>query len=172
MSRENVELVRLIYEAFNRRDIVTPFEIYAEDIVWDLSNMARADLFLQPIVHGHEGVREGWRDVLGAFASVDFAVEELTDAGDKVFAAIRETDVGRASGAAVSTPHYAVWTLDGGKVTRLQVFDVRALAEEAAGLEWARTTCRSRAKSAHATPSSSSAFTGWKAPNSGCFGSP
>jgi len=135
MSRENVELVRLIYEAFNRRDIVTPFEIYAEDIVWDLSNMARADLFLQPIVHGHEGVREGWRDVLGAFASVDFAVEELTDAGDKVFAAIRETDVGRASGAAVSTPHYAVWTLDGGKVTRLQVFDVRALAEEAAGLD-------------------------------------
>ena len=134
MSRENVELVRRIYEAFNRRDVVTPFEIYAEDIVWDLSHTARGNLFPQPVLHGHEGVREGWRDVLGAFAEVDFTVEELTDADDKVFATIRELDVGRASGASVSALHFAVWTLDSGKVARLQVFDERAPAEEAAGL--------------------------------------
>ena len=42
MSRENVEAVRRIYDAVARRDSVTPYEIYAEDIVWDMSGMGRA----------------------------------------------------------------------------------------------------------------------------------
>jgi ketosteroid isomerase-like protein len=44
MSRENIETVRRIYNAVTRRDSVTPFEIYAEDIVWDMSNVRRAAL--------------------------------------------------------------------------------------------------------------------------------
>ena len=42
MSQENVEIVRGIYDAVARRDGVTPFEAYAEDIVWDLSNSRRS----------------------------------------------------------------------------------------------------------------------------------
>ena len=38
MSEENVEIVRGIYDAVARRDGVTPYEVYAEDIVWDFSN--------------------------------------------------------------------------------------------------------------------------------------
>jgi ketosteroid isomerase-like protein len=134
MSRENVDVVSRIYDAVTRRDAETPFELYAEDIVWDLSNTRRAALFMKPVYHGHEGVREGWREVFAAFGDVDFEVEDLIDAGARVFARIRERDVGRASGVPVEAIHFAVWTLAGGKVVQLQVFDDRERAVEAAGL--------------------------------------
>jgi ketosteroid isomerase-like protein len=134
MSQENVEIVRRIYDAVAARDTVTPFELYAEDIVWDLSGRRAAAMYPEPISHGHEGVRKAWRDVLSSFGIIDFEVEELTDAGDKILVAIREHVTGRTSGAAVEALHFAVWTLAGGKVTRLQVFDDREPALEAAGL--------------------------------------
>src|SRR6187397_2083955 len=67
MSQENVEIVRRIYDAVARRDDETPFEFYAEDIVWDLSNSGRSFLSSQPIYYGHDGVRQAWRDGLSAF---------------------------------------------------------------------------------------------------------
>jgi ketosteroid isomerase-like protein len=134
MSQENVELVRGVYDAVARRDAETPFEFYAEDIVWDMSNWRRAYLYSQPVYHGHEGVRQAWRDVLSAFGEIDFEVEELVDAGDRVLAVIHEREIGRASGVPVEATHLAVWTLAEGKVIRLQVFDDRQEALEAVRL--------------------------------------
>jgi ketosteroid isomerase-like protein len=134
MSEENVEIVRRIYDAVTRRDDVIPYEVYAEDIVWDLSNSGRALLFTKPVYQGHEGVRRFWREGLSGFGEIDLEVEELTDAGDQVLAVISEREVGRASGVPVEATHLAVWTLADGKVTQMQVFDDRAAALEAAGL--------------------------------------
>ena len=111
-----------------------PFEIYAEDIIWDMSNSRRALLAMTPVYHGHEGVRQYWRENLSAFSEIDFEVEELIDAGDQVLAVIREREVGRASGAPVESTHFALWTVADGKVIRLQVFDDRQQGLEAAGL--------------------------------------
>jgi ketosteroid isomerase-like protein len=134
MSRENLEVVRSIYDAVARRDTVAPFEVYAEDIVWDLSNARRAVLNPKPVYHGHEGVRHAWREALSAFGEVDLEVEELIDAGDQVLARIREREVGRVSGVPVQTTHLAVWTLADGKVIQMQLFDERKQALEAVGL--------------------------------------
>ena len=134
MSQENVEIVRRIYDAAAQHDDVTPFEIYAEDIVWDVSNARRAALALKPVYHGHEGVRQYWRENVSVFGEVDFEVEELIDAGDQVLAVIREREVGRASGVPVETTHLVVYTLTGGKVIQMQVFDDRQQALEAVGL--------------------------------------
>jgi ketosteroid isomerase-like protein len=134
MSQENVEVVRRIYDAAARRDDETPFEFYAEDIVWDLSNSGRSLLSPQPIYYGHDGVRQAWRDGLSVFDEVDYELEELVDAGDRVLAVIHEQEIGRASGAPVEAAHLAVWTLADGKVTQLQVFDDRHQALKAAGL--------------------------------------
>jgi ketosteroid isomerase-like protein len=57
MSRENVEVVRGIYDAIARRDAVAPFEVYAEDIVWDLSNARRAVFNPKPVYQGHAAER-------------------------------------------------------------------------------------------------------------------
>src|SRR5439155_19077650 len=96
--------------------------------------LRRAGLYMRPVYHGHEGVREAWRESLAAFGDVDFDVEELMEAGPRVLARIREREVGRASGVPVEATHFAVWTLAGGKVVRLQIFDEREEAVEAAGL--------------------------------------
>ena len=134
MSHANVDVVRRLYDAAARRDDVIPFEVYAEDIIWDISNSRRALLAMKPIYHGHEGVRRYWRETVSAFGEIDFEVEELIDAGDQVLAVIREREVGRASGAPVETTHLAVFTLTGGKIIQMQVFDDRQQALEAAGL--------------------------------------
>ena len=134
MSRENLEVVRSIYDAVARRDVATPFDLYAEDIVWDLSNWRPAELDPSPIYRGHEGVREAWRDRLSAWGEVDLEVEELMEAGDQVVAVVRDRQIGRSSGVPLESSHAAVWTLADGKVTRLQVFDDRAQALEAVGL--------------------------------------
>jgi ketosteroid isomerase-like protein len=134
MSQENVDLVRSIYDAVARRDGVTPFELYADDVVWDVSQTRWGALASKTVYHGHEGVREAWRESLAVWGEVDLEVEGLIDAGDQVLAVIREREIGRASGVPVEASHLAVWTLDGGKVGRMQVFDDRGAAERAAGL--------------------------------------
>ena len=134
MSEANVDTVRGIYDAVARRDAVTPFEVYAKGIVWDHSNTRRAGLMTKAVYQGHEGVRQFWRESLSVFGEIDLEVEELIDAGDHVLAVIREHEVGRASGVPVETTHLAVWTLAGGKVIQMQVFDDRHQALEAAGL--------------------------------------
>jgi ketosteroid isomerase-like protein len=135
MSQANVDVVRSIYEAAARRDDVTPFEVYAEDIVWDVSNARRALFAMKPIYYGHEGVRQYWREMVSAFGEVDFEVEELMDADDQVLAVIREREVGRASGVPVETTHLALYTLTGGKVIQMRLFDDRQQAIKAAGLK-------------------------------------
>lgn len=131
---ENVEVVGGIYDAVARRDVMAPFDVYAKDIVWDVSQGATAGLLNKTIYHGHEGVREFWRESLSVFGDIDLEVEELIDAGDRVLADIRELEVGRASGVPVEASHFAVWTLVGGLVTQMQVFADREEALAAAGL--------------------------------------
>ena len=128
-------MVRGIYDAVARRDDVTLFEVYAEDIVWDLSNSRRTALGIDPIYHGHEGVRQFWRDGLSVSGEVDLELEELIDAGDQVVAVTREHGVGRASGVPVASIAVSVWTFAGGKVIQMRVFDDRQQALEAAGLK-------------------------------------
>ncbi len=134
MSRENVELIRGIYDAVARRDDVTPFEVYARDIVWDVTNQRLAGLLSKPLYNGHDGVRQFWGEGVSLFSEIDFEVEELIDADDQVLAVVRARWVGRASGAAVTGTHVAVWTIAGDEVIQLQTFDDRAQAFDAAGL--------------------------------------
>ena len=134
MSQANVDVVRRLYDAAARRDDATAFEVYAEDIIWDISNAGRALLAMKPVYHGHEGVRQYWRETTSAFGEIDFEVGELRDAGNHVLAVIREREVGRASGVPVETTHLAVLTLSGGKVVQIQMFDDPQQARQAAGL--------------------------------------
>jgi ketosteroid isomerase-like protein len=131
MSQENVEMVQRIYDAVARHDDVSPFEVYAEDIVWDLSNARRTALGIEPVYHGHEGVRQFWRDGLAVFGEVHLEVEELIDAGDEVVAVTREHGVGRIGGVPVGGIAVSVWTFAEGKVIHMRVFDDRQQALEA-----------------------------------------
>jgi ketosteroid isomerase-like protein len=120
MSRENVEVVRGIHEAVARRDYVTPFETYAENVVWEVSHASWTALGIEPVYQGHDGIRQFWRDVLSVIGEFDLEVEELIDVGDQVVAVARERGVGRAKGNVTSidepsSKQYGMTKVSGGR---------------------------------------------------------
>jgi ketosteroid isomerase-like protein len=85
------------------------------------------------VYHGHDGVRECFRDLLSAFREFQIRPQELRSAGDQVLVTVWEHAVGAASEAVVDRHHYSVWTLRHGKVARMRVYIDRVDAELAAG---------------------------------------
>jgi ketosteroid isomerase-like protein len=128
-----VEVVLDIYDAFTRRDNAAPFAVYAPDIELDFREGGSPDA--QAVYHGHEGVRTAFRTWLAPFRSFEFQPEETRDAGDHVLVKVFEHGIGRTSGVAVDRSHWALWTLQGGKVVSLRTYYDHAQALKAVGLE-------------------------------------
>ena len=131
MSRQNVETVRAMFDAFNRGDMRGFLDMCDPDIEWDLSTR----LIDPETYHGHEGVerffeqqRETWEE------APRMEAEDLLEAGDRVVAFVRVHGRGRGSGAAVDARIAQVWTIRGGRATRLQYYGDRAEALRAVGL--------------------------------------
>ena len=133
MSRENVEVVRRIFEAGNKRDSATALALYDPALVFDVSRLEGAD-FEEGVFHGHDGLRRWFREWFAAWETVSNDLEQLIDAGDSVVSVTTQRSRGRASGVEVELKQYAVWTIEGGKVTRVTWFQTRDEALGAAGL--------------------------------------
>jgi uncharacterized protein len=129
MSQENVEIVRAVYDAYERGDFPGAFERFHEDIEWfgppDVSNSG--------VVRGHEGVSASMSTWVGTWDEYQFELRELIDAGDQVLAVGWQRGRGKASGVEVSEEIFSVWTLQTGEVVRQQMFRDRAQALEAIG---------------------------------------
>src|SRR5262245_8952909 len=130
MSQENVEVVRRAWEASLRHDNEAAFALYDPQIEIE----PKRESVDTHTYHGREGVQEFWRDMLSAFADMTSEVEEWIDAGDQVIAMVRSSGRGRHSGVPVDTLEGHLWTVRDGKLLRLQIFDTKAEALEAAGL--------------------------------------
>jgi ketosteroid isomerase-like protein len=76
------------------------------------------------------------KTVYEAFEDYEPEIERLIDAGDKVVTLAIESGRGRGSGAEVQSARTAhVWTLRDGKAIRLDLYNDRADALKAVGLE-------------------------------------
>ena len=129
MSEENVEVIRLGYEHFNRTGDVD-YSVLDPEVVYDVSRRT-----FDPLVfHGHEGVREFLTLSSEQWASRRLEPEELIDAGDKVVASVHLVAVGRQSGVETMARAAHVWTFREGKIVRLTVFQTMNEALEAAGV--------------------------------------
>src|SRR6266542_4487448 len=107
MSQENIEVVRRLYTMLTRGD----------------------DRLLDLLAAFFNEARETWGELPA------WEPEELIDAGDKVFAFIRTSAQGKASGAEVEARVANVWTFRDGKPVELKYFgEDRAAALEAARL--------------------------------------
>ena len=128
MSRRNVELVRLGYEAYDRGDVDAALETFHPEIEWKQVEQPAA-------VHGREGVRRAWQEWSEPFqADLHASVEELIDAGDKVLAVVRHQGTGKQSGAELDLRTYLVYTVRDGQVVRMIEYTERSDAQRAAGL--------------------------------------
>ncbi|MFN2616720.1 MAG: nuclear transport factor 2 family protein [Thermoleophilaceae bacterium] len=129
MSRENVEAVRRQHEHFSRTGEVLA-ETYHSDAEW---TTAREDP--DPATHrGLEAIRGYFAQWTGMFDGIDLRADELIDAGDKVFAWIRISGQGAASGTTTEMEQAQIWAFRDGKVVRVEEYFDRAEALEAAGL--------------------------------------
>jgi uncharacterized protein len=130
MSQENVDLARIGYDAFARRDLDAVFELFDPEIeAHDPPEMPDAATH-----RGHEAVRRDWEQTYDLFEDFSIEVEETLDRGDDVIVFLRYRGRGRESGAEVEAAMTHVWTVRDGKAIRLRQFLDREKALATLGL--------------------------------------
>jgi ketosteroid isomerase-like protein len=131
MSRENVELVRGIVEAWLRGDFEGALARIAGDIEWegppDVSGGGRS-------YRGHEEMGDALGTWVGTWDDYHYELRNLLPAGDEVLVEGWHRGRGKGSGVEVSEAIYMVWTVRDGMAVRQRMFRDRAQALEAAGL--------------------------------------
>ena len=132
MSQENVEVVMSLYGAVQRQDYEGPFDVLAEDVVWDMTGFGLPDL--ARIYHGHEGIREFWRAWLAAWEMIEFKTLTAEDHGEHVLVEVMQRNRGRESGASVDFHYFQVSTVRHGTVTASRMAPTRDAALETVGL--------------------------------------
>ena len=133
MSRENVEVVRRIWEAADRRDTETVFSLYDPDVELDVSGFPVVATEAE-VYRGHAGLQSlfhEWREV---WANAESNLEELIDAGNRVISVYTYRGRGRVSGLTAEETFATVWTIQDKKAVRVQWFISRDEAFKAAGL--------------------------------------
>jgi ketosteroid isomerase-like protein len=137
MSRENVEIVRRLFAAFQRVDVGNferrfdnVREIFDPEVEWVAvphSLLASAEEY-----RGYDGVRRFWTQFLSAWDEYGVQVEELIDAGDQVVAVMRLS--GRTNELEVDEARSSLLTLRDGRIVRIEPFASKDDALEAVGL--------------------------------------
>jgi ketosteroid isomerase-like protein len=135
MSRENVEVARRAFEAFNRTYAEgTPdlYEFLDPNVEW----VPLSTLLMRTRYHGHDGVREWMEESKRDWTTFEVRPERFLDVGgDRVLAIGSWRAQGSKGGVPLDFPQ-ASWLTQwrNGKVVLLQTFTDRGEALEAAGL--------------------------------------
>jgi ketosteroid isomerase-like protein len=128
-KKNNLEIVQGLMEAWERGDMEAVFALYDPAIVWDNSTLPAPNA---GVYHGHEGVRQFFQEWLEAFEDQHLQAETFIDAGGGVVVGHRISGRGKSSGAEVEMFRWQVYRVRNGLVTRIDVFETRAEALEAA----------------------------------------
>jgi ketosteroid isomerase-like protein len=130
MSRENVEIVRAVYERWGEGDFRAILDVVDPLVLFVL----RPPLPESGTYLGVERLVEYTRGFLEPWSHITIEAEDITDLDGTVIATVRQRAVGSGSGAETDLCYFQVWSFRGRKVIRLENFMERAEALEAAGL--------------------------------------
>ncbi len=135
MSEENVEVVRRLLDAWNRRDLDAMLDLGGSELVYVNSPTA-----VEPGTRrGRDEVREVARKQWEILADARFEVDKFFDRGDEVIALGRLSRGMPGSDARIEEPQLGSYQFRDGKITRVEVLGFgRAEVQEAlkaAGLE-------------------------------------
>ena len=129
MSQENVEVVRRLIEAWNRRDLATWMAFFHPDGEADWS---RSRGPFKGVYRGNRGLEDFW-NVWLTFEDSQIETHSFTPAGSEVVVSNTTHFQGREGIEAIARSAF-VFTVENGQVTRLRMFQERADALEAVGL--------------------------------------
>jgi ketosteroid isomerase-like protein len=131
MSQENVEVVRLAYNAFAEEGLDRFMEHFTDDVEY---RVLGPDGDLSPL-QGQDAVRAWLQDWIDMFDGFWQQLVELIDAGgDTVFTAERFGGRARLSGVEADSPNWTIFTIRDGKIASGHEYATREQALEAAGL--------------------------------------
>jgi len=133
MSEENVELVRVAYEAFASEGLDRFMEHFTDDVEYHVLAGA-GSLELGPI-YGKDAVRAYFQDWIDTFDGFWQELVELIDAGGvTVFTEERYGGHAQLSGVETDQANWTVFTIRNGKIAGGSEYETREEALEAAGL--------------------------------------
>jgi ketosteroid isomerase-like protein len=128
MSQENVERVRRGYEALNRGEL-RPESFGAGFEIVEPPEQPGAETR-----RGPKGVSDSMTALTEAFDDLQYHPERLIESGNKVVVLLRVRGRGKGSGIVVESNVAHVWTLQGPKPVRVEIYLDVAQAMEAVGL--------------------------------------
>ena len=129
MSEENVEIVRAVYDAYNRGDLDAALKDAAPGFELDWTRAVGP----QRGVYKLDQIRAFLVDFLEAFESTRVVPDEFIGAGDQVV--VPQTGYIRGRGGIEATARIAlVWTFRDGAIVRICLYQQKQDALEAAGL--------------------------------------
>ena len=127
MSREKVELVRRVLDAFASRDIEAVIAEYRPDVEIVALRSAIEGPYL-----GHAGLRRMGAELIEQAPDFVMHIEEVRDCGDRVLVFGRQR--GTVSGVPFDEVFATVFEIKAGKVSRMEAFPTAEAALEAVGL--------------------------------------
>jgi ketosteroid isomerase-like protein len=132
MTKENVEVVRRMVEAFNRDDSDAVVAAFAQDC--ELHEPPEMPDRLPRGFRGHDGIRE-WVGKLRGIADVRFEPRDFSVTGDVIVSEWAAHGRGQSSGVPIQWSTFTVLRMREGKIARAKAFLTMAEALEAAGLD-------------------------------------
>jgi ketosteroid isomerase-like protein len=133
MSQVNVEIVRRVSDAYNRRDVGAMLDELHPEIEWhpwlQLQLGGEATVY-----RGHQGVRKGIRELEEAFSEIQSEQTEIRDLGERVVAIGYLRGRGNESGAITESAIAWIVEFKSGKVIRVREYLDPKKALEAVGL--------------------------------------
>lgn len=129
MSEQDVEVVRRAWEASDHGDSEALLALYDQDIVWQSHYGPISGSY-----HGHEGVRQFFREWTDALETFHARAEDFIDVGDCVVVDVRVWARGRGSGVEAEMHQGHLCRVRNGRLIRIELFETKDRALEAAGL--------------------------------------
>jgi ketosteroid isomerase-like protein len=131
VSPENVEVVRRVIEAVNRRDLDAALRDTPPDATIDMSHARGPDA---GIYTGHDAIRRFWTYMTEPFDQQTIVPDEFIPHGEHVVVPMTARMTGRG-GIKVEAKIAVVVTLRDGRVVRWTMYQDRAEALKAVGME-------------------------------------
>lgn len=121
MEQENVHVVRSVFEAFGRGDVLAMLEFIDEHVEWVLPGPESVPHYRD--WRGHNGVKD-FVSVLGSQLDFEsFEPQEFIVGGDKVVVLGRERVRAKSTDRSVENEWAMVFTVRGGKVARFVCYE-------------------------------------------------
>jgi ketosteroid isomerase-like protein len=128
MSRQEIELLRHVYDDWAQGDFHSGRDLLHEDIEFRMGGLYRER------ARGRDVFEQQLFEFLGTWTDYSIEAEQFVDAGDKVLVECHQHGHGKAGGAEVDQTLFTVWTFRNPRVVGLEFFSDEAKARNAAGL--------------------------------------